>query len=186
MTMNAYAISVMTRDRLGVIADVTAAIRSLEGNLADLSQTVRCGYFSMIVFASFPDEIDETAIRQVLQEIPSGEVFEISMKRFEGTDLDADPAVRGEGEAYVLSVSGPDRVGFVAAVTGELATRGINVEDVDTTVRQGRYIMFLLIRVPNSVLLADLRASLAHATSAIGAEFELQHDAIFRATNEIG
>ena len=48
-----YMISVMSHDRVGIIADVTGAIKSLHGNLEDLSQTVMKGYFTMLLLATF-------------------------------------------------------------------------------------------------------------------------------------
>ena len=59
-----YIISVMSHDRIGIIADVTAAIKTLHGNLEDLSQTVLRGYFSMILLARFPDGTTEDNLRK--------------------------------------------------------------------------------------------------------------------------
>ena len=39
-----FVISIMARDRVGIVADVATAIKNLEGNLGDLSQTVLSGY----------------------------------------------------------------------------------------------------------------------------------------------
>ena len=42
-------ISVMSKDRPGIIADITGVILDLGGDLADLNQSVLGGYFSMIL-----------------------------------------------------------------------------------------------------------------------------------------
>ncbi|RKX42690.1 MAG: hypothetical protein DRP64_09445, partial [Verrucomicrobia bacterium] len=47
------AISVMAKDRPGIVAEVTAGISALDGNLADLRESVLCGYFTMILIAGF-------------------------------------------------------------------------------------------------------------------------------------
>ncbi|MBN4071716.1 ACT domain-containing protein [Desulfotalea psychrophila] len=44
-------ISVMSKDRPGIIADVTTVIYDLGGDLADLNQSVLGGYFTMLLIA---------------------------------------------------------------------------------------------------------------------------------------
>ena len=39
----------MWRDRVGIIHDIASRIAELQGNIADLSQTVVSGYFTMIL-----------------------------------------------------------------------------------------------------------------------------------------
>ncbi len=56
-------ISVMSRDRVGIVADVAARIAGLGGDLADLSQTTLRGFFTLIVIASFPDGVDLETVR---------------------------------------------------------------------------------------------------------------------------
>ncbi len=46
-------ISVMSKDRPGIIAGVTGAIYKLGGDVADLNQSVLCNYLSMILSVSF-------------------------------------------------------------------------------------------------------------------------------------
>ena len=48
---------IMSKDRPGVIADITGAIFKLDGDLADLNQSVLCGYLTMILIATFEQEI---------------------------------------------------------------------------------------------------------------------------------
>jgi len=50
-------ISVMSKDRPGIIADVTGAIFELDGDLADLNQSVLCGYLTMILIATFDGSV---------------------------------------------------------------------------------------------------------------------------------
>ena len=50
-------ISVMSKDRTGIIADITGAIYELGGDLADLNQSVLGGYLTMILFATFYENI---------------------------------------------------------------------------------------------------------------------------------
>ncbi|MBU4585507.1 MAG: hypothetical protein KKE63_10040, partial [Proteobacteria bacterium] len=49
--------SVMSKDRPGIVADITGVIYTLQGDLADLNQSVLCDYFSMILIATFDDSV---------------------------------------------------------------------------------------------------------------------------------
>lgn len=179
-----FALSIMTRDRVGIVADITTALRNLDGNLADLSQTVLRGYFTMIVIASFPDGVSADDIRAEFATLSKEDPFEVGVKPFEPSEAGA--ASDGRSSRHVLSVSGPDRVGFVAAVSRELVRWSINIDDIASTVRNGQYVMFLLIELPADLSMNDFRKGLDAATAEIGADYQLQHDDIFRATNEIG
>ncbi|MCF7849624.1 MAG: hypothetical protein K9M45_12300, partial [Kiritimatiellales bacterium] len=50
-------IAVMSQDRPGIVAEVTEGISGLGGNLADLRESVLCGYFTMLLVAGFPPEV---------------------------------------------------------------------------------------------------------------------------------
>ena len=42
-------VSVFSKDRIGIIADVSAAVAAMDVNILDLSQTVMDGIFSMVM-----------------------------------------------------------------------------------------------------------------------------------------
>ena len=44
----------MSIDRIGIVHEISRAISELQGNIADIRQSVLCGYFSMILLAAFP------------------------------------------------------------------------------------------------------------------------------------
>jgi predicted amino acid-binding ACT domain protein len=66
-----FIISITTRDRVGIIYEVTKAISELGGNIADIRQSILCGYFTMILLASFPAETTQRSIERKLAETDS-------------------------------------------------------------------------------------------------------------------
>ena len=64
----------MSRDRPGIVADITGAIYQLNGDLADLSQSVLSGFFIMTVIAQFDSDISIKEIKKVGL-IESAEVY---------------------------------------------------------------------------------------------------------------
>jgi predicted amino acid-binding ACT domain protein len=85
---------------------------------------------------------------------------------------------------YVLTASGKDRIGFVAAVTGFCAEHGINILDLDTRAVDGTYMMLLLVDLNDADLKTtqtDLKTFSAENTMSV----TLQHHDVFQATQEV-
>ena len=180
---NQYVISVMARDRVGIIADVTGAIKSLEGNLADMSQTVLRGYFTMILIVSFRKEVTTEDLTRALHNVQGDTPFAIGLRRVTG-ELPVESRIISENQ-YVLTAVGPDKIGLVAAVSELLRQKQINVEDLSTLVDKGTYTMMFLLDLPPGIDIPKLKHSLKVAMEDIGVKVELRHHALFRVTNEI-
>ncbi|OPZ26502.1 MAG: hypothetical protein BWZ02_01987 [Lentisphaerae bacterium ADurb.BinA184] len=180
---NSFVISIMTRDRIGIVADVTTAIRDLGGNLADLSQTVVCGHFTMILVASFPESVTRQGLRNALRAIDAADPFEVGIRQPPEAVV-PEPAGYSE-DHYVLTAVGADRTGLVAAVSTYLRDRGINIVDFTTRVQAGQYTMILAIDLPAGCNVRTFRQEMQGALAGVGIRLELQHHDIFRATNEV-
>ena len=178
-----YVISVMARDRVGIIADVTMAIKGIDGNLADMSQTVLRGYFTMILIASFAEDITPSSIRAALKDVEGDSPFEVGV--VEPHDHLPEEIPVAKDNQYVLTAVGPDKIGLVAEVTGYLREKGINIADLATTVDRGTYTMMLLLELPEGTDVARLKRGLQVAMEHVALNMELRHHAIFRVTNEI-
>ncbi len=178
-----FVISVMAEDRTGIVADVTTAIRDLGGNLADMSQTVLRGYFTMILLASFPEEVTPDGIRAALRAVEGRTPFEVGVRVADG-ELPAEATVIADRQ-YVLTAVGPDRTGLVSAVAEYLRQKEINIRDLSTCVDNGVYTMILLLDLPSGADVARLKRSLQIAMEDVALSVELRHHALFRSTNEI-
>jgi glycine cleavage system transcriptional repressor len=178
-----FVISVMAKDRVGIVADVTTAIRNLGGNLADMSQTVLRGHFTMILIGSFPDEVTAAAVRAALKTVEGETTFEVGVHEA-AEEPPAEEAAIAENQ-YVLTAVGPDRTGLVSAVTEYLRQKEINIRDLSTCVEDGVYTMILLLDLPVGTNVARLKHSLQVAMEDVALSVELRHHALFRHTNEI-
>ena len=183
MKKQQFIISIMAEDRVGIVADVTDVIRQLGGNLADLSQTVLRGYFTMIVIATFPNDVTREKIREALEKLDPDHPFEIGLKTT-SAHLVPEPDVYA-GDRYVLTAVGPDRIGLVAAVAGCLRQRHINIVDLTTRVADGMYTMILMLALPPDTDIPELKTDISDALAELGIQIQLQHYDIFRATNEV-
>ena len=187
-----YVITVMSRDRVGIVRDVSTAISEIEGDIADLRQSVLGSYFTMILLATFPPAQSEETVRQKLSQVnqSSPTPLEIVVKRVTEptTEKMASPDA-----TYVLTASGEDRIGFVASVSAFCARNEMNILDLSTTVAEGKYVMILLVDlspclagdVSQSSGLEGIHADLKRFSEETGLNVVLQHHDIFKATNEI-
>ena len=53
-------------------------------------------------------------------------------------------------DQIIVTVSGVDKVGIVAKVTGVLAEYEVNIEDIKQTLMQGHFVMFMLCDIEKS------------------------------------
>ena len=89
----------MAKDRPGIVAEVTEGIGSLGGNLADLRESVLCGYFTMILNAGFPQEVSVEQVEKILAEKT---VSNVSVALHKGGMTESENIEN----AYVLSAVG--------------------------------------------------------------------------------
>lgn len=171
-------ISVMDRDRPGIVAEVTEGISALGGNLAELSQTVVCGYFTMILVADFPSGVTTLQIEEALSHDVTTHVFVV-----EGEGL--IPEAEGSEHVYVLSAVGRNRVGLVAQVSRFCCDHGVNILDLASHAEDDQYTMMLQIDLTNIENVERFEKELTAFAQKNRLTTALQHNDIFKATNEI-
>ncbi|MBP5638573.1 MAG: hypothetical protein J6X55_03780 [Victivallales bacterium] len=181
--MSQFVINVMSQDRTGIVADVTRAIKNLEGNLEDMTQTVLQGYFTMILIASFPDSVTEESLKDSLANASELTGLGISVTPF--VQQHAKDMTPNEDSLYILTSSGPDRTGLVCDVTEALRQKDINIVDLNTRSHNGNYNMMFLLSIPEGTDIGKLKRSLRVTSEVLGLNLELRHQALFRKTNEI-
>ena len=84
----------------------------------------------------------------------------------------------------IVTVIGKDKAGIIAAVTGELAGLGVNVEDISQTIMQDYFVMLMLIE-SRKMNIADMGAKLGKLGEKVGVDIRVQHEDIFNAMHRI-
>ena len=180
-----FVISIISRDRIGIIYEVSKAISELEGNITDVRQSVLCGYFTMILLASFPPDVTQRSIERKLAEADSHSESAIEAMVRKADENTLTPAMSTPENAYVLTATGQDRVGFVALMTSFCVRHNINILDLSTTTSDGAYVMILVIDLNHCASLSDVRHNLQQFSEENSIKAVLQHYDIFRALHEI-
>jgi glycine cleavage system transcriptional repressor len=180
-----FVISIMSRDRVGIIYEVSKALSELDGNIADVRQSVLCGYFTMILLASFPSRVKKRAVERKLAEVDANSetVIESAVKQVEESiPVSSSPTPEN---AYVLTATGVDRVGIVAQVSHFCVVHDINILYLSTTISDGAYVMILVLDLDRCDSISEVRGDLQELAEETGLKLVLQHYDIFRAVSEI-
>ena len=181
-----FVISIMSKDQIGIIAEVSEKIRQIGGDIADIRQSVLCGYFTMILLVSFPQGTLKSEVESRFSNENRSDEYHllVSVKTVQ-QQIPMTSASFPEN-TYVLTVTGRDQIGFVAAVTKFCAEKRINILDLSTTRKNDQYVMILFIDISQSQNIASIRNDLDLLSRETGFEVVIQHYNIFRAINEIG
>lgn len=163
--MNELAITVIGRDRPGIVADVAEVLARLGANLTDSTMTRLRGHFAMTLICTGPAAAEvEAALAPLAAE---GQLLATVRA------VTPDGEVPAAGEPYVMAVHGSDRMGIVAAMTRVLVDAGGNVTDLSTRLAGSLYVVLAEVELPAGV--ADTLVDRLHRTAAeLGVEVTLR------------
>lgn len=176
-------ISVMSKDRPGIIADVTGAIYELNGDLADLNQSILHDYLTMILIATFSEQVTPEDVLARLSHIQSQEKLEILIR-----EMDHPIELSGQPESnntYIVTAQGKNKSGLVYSISHFCHKQNINIQDLTTTLADNMYTMVLKLDLSNIKSLDDLRRDLDKFARKTGLNVTMQHNNIFQATHEV-
>ena len=178
-----FVISIMSRDHVGIIYQVSKALSDLDGNIAQVRQSVLCGYFTMILLATFPSQVTQRDIERKLAEADarSETPLEATVRKAE----DFSATATASEKTYILTATGTDKVGIVATVAAFCAQHQINILDLSTTVSEGAYVMILMLDLPADLPIQAVRRDLLKFSEETGLKVVIQHPNIFRAVSEV-
>jgi glycine cleavage system transcriptional repressor len=165
------AVTVLGHDRPGIVADTTAALAAIGGNLEDSTMTLLRGSFAMLLLVRA--SADEAEVRSALGVLEADGRLTVEVRRV--PDDGEQPAAPATAAApYVLSVHGADRPGIVSALTGVVASAGGNITDLTTRLTGDLYVLLAEVWLPEAADLTELRARLAATAREVGVEAALR------------
>jgi len=179
-----FIISVMSKDRPGIIADITGAIYELNGDLADLNQSVLFGYLTMILVAHFDDQITPENIRARIARIQSPTQLDVIVRKMDTPMMEMGH--RGLPEkTYIVTAQGKNKSGLVHGISSFCYHRNINILDLATTKTDNRYTMILQLELSGVDSIRAVRNDLQKYGKESGLHVVMQHHQLFQVTNEI-
>ena len=176
-------ISVMSRDRTGIVADVTGAIYELGGDLADLNQSTLGGYLTMILFATFDDGISPAIIMEKIDTIKSPTTLDVVAREISVTPQSEHSEL--PPKTYIMTTQGKNRKGLVYGISSFCFEHDINILDLATTISGDTYTMVLQLDLSRVKSIARVRNALEGYAVSQRLQIVLQHHDLFKVTNEI-
>ena len=184
--MKKIIISVLGKDRPGIIAAVTRILYEQECNIENVSQTILQNEFSGIFIVGIPATLSETDLHRHLTDglDPMGlHVYEKPL-----SPLDPEETVVAS-EPFVVTTKGPDRKGLVAAITAILAAYQVNVTNLQAIFKGGddpnANIMIYEVDIPTNINHQALRRELREKALSLSLDISIQHKHIFEAINRL-
>ena len=181
------AITVIGRDRPGIVANVSGVLYRNRSSIEELSQTVIRGQFAMILIASLGKGASVPALKDELRDLSRDLDLDIDLRRLKPEDL--IPYEAGGTEPFIITARGKDRPGLVYGITDLLAERGINITNLGAQVarlgQEPEYIQVFEVDIPRGLDYGLLQEKLRQRGQEMGVSVDLQHKDIFRAINQI-
>ena len=86
----------------------------------------------------------------------------------------------------IITTTGKDRPGVIAAVAKTAADEGLNILDVSQTIMDDFFTMILRAELPTDDFdLAGLQDTMAELGKTLGVDIRVQSEALFTAMNEV-
>lgn len=149
--MQYFALTIIGRDRPGIVAQVTEILYRLGFNIADSSCSILGGQFSMILIISNPNITSQDQFEEDFRHLEENNlsVFIRTMKP--GGEIRPDL----HGEQCMISVYGADKPGIVYQVANVLGDHQINITDLNTkligTAEKPVYVMMIEAVLPPNI-----------------------------------
>lgn len=164
------AVTVLGRDRPGIVAETTAALAHLGGNLEDSTMTLLRGHFAMLLLVRTPAPAAEVEAALAGLVADGSLTFDV---RAVPEGPAAAPAAPGS-PTYVLSVHGADRPGIVGALTAVVAEAGGNLTDLSTRLTGSLYVLVAEVQLAPDADLPALERRLHAAAEGLGVDVSLR------------
>ncbi len=178
-----YALSVMCRDNVGLVARLTECVCRMGGEIEVLHQGVLQGCFVFMVLAEFPESVSEDQVRQTIETTGAPGEFVVSILPR------SEKVVRPvqSGQTFILTVLSEreDVAAVLRKITSYLSDHRVNIEGLTCEPRQGRSVLTARLTIPPAVEIRNARLDLGEILKADEVVLSLVHEDIFTATSQI-
>lgn len=182
--MSKFVLSVIGKDKPGILAKISTILFTHGCNIEDVSQTILQTEFASIFIVLNPDEH------------PLGEIGRSLNEALDGMELSAhlrpmtQPApAEAATQPFVITTRGVDKPGTIAAVTGAIASLSCNVVNFRAIITQDEgvdeMIMIFEVDMPEGVEHRTLRRVMQETCSARGLDVSVQHRDIFETIHRV-
>jgi len=149
--MNHFALTIVGRDRPGIVSQVTEILFKQGCNLADSSCSILGGQFAMILILGHPEFTDRASFGDAFKPLEDADLTVALRVLKPGGEIRSHI----EGDLCMISVYGADKPGIVYRVANVLGEKKVNITDLNTklvgTEDRPVYVMVIEATLPEGV-----------------------------------
>lgn len=154
--MQHFALTIIGRDRPGIVSQVTGILYDLGCNIADSSCSILGGQFAMILIIAHPDYVDRVSFGDAFLPLEESGLSVFLRVLKPGGEIRPDI----EGDICMVSVYGSDKAGIVYHVAKALGDKQVNITDLNTKLVGSQdnpvYVLILEASLPGDVTEDDI------------------------------
>lgn len=177
--MSHFALTIIGRDRPGIVSQVTEVLFRIGCNIADSSCSILGGQFAMLLIISHPDYETGDELKDFFIPLEEDNLSVLLRTLKPGGEQRSEMS----GELCMISVYGSDKPGIVYEVAKELGERKVNITDLNTKLigsdQRPVYVMMLEASLPEEMTVEQLQEVMA------GVKNKLQVDISVRSINTV-
>jgi glycine cleavage system transcriptional repressor len=170
-----FAVTVISKDRPGIVADITEVLFRLGCNIEDSSCTMLGGDFAIILVVSHEKPFTKARLVDEFKTLHERTGLSTHIRTLAEDEI---CPVKEEGELCLVSVYGSDRPGIVYRVTRALADRRVNITDLNTrligTREEPVYVLMLEAILPTGMTVEDAAALLDNLKKELNVEIAIR------------
>ena len=162
--MKQAAISVLGKDKPGIVSGVAKALYETGCNIEDSSMTQLKSEFAMILVVKLPNSLSIKTLTNKLKTQLNKLNLTISVRELKSAELKKEKPL---GLPYIVSVYGCDKPGIVYKISDLLAKTKINITDVQTQISNSTYIMLIEVQIPDKTDINELKNQLKQLSETL-------------------
>ena len=177
---NKFLLSAFSKDRPGIVADISQVIYENGYNLEESSMTNLAGEFAILLLLSSSSLVDEVEAQEKLSSECRRLERDKGITAFIRPVGQEEPHPKSNFIIKTITVEGLDQAGIVYKVSRFLADSGINISTLSTEVRSSPesgasiYFMTILVEIPAMLSLQTVEDGLARIGDQLNVDVSLE------------
>jgi len=184
--MNKFIITVLGKDKPGIISLISNYLYDLGCNLENANQMILQGQFAGFFIAVPPPGMTLEILSQTFKTRSKNSGLTIHITAVDDTD---PPLASTKGELFLITTIGPDQKGLVARFSKIIARHKVNIENLKAVFKGGSdphaNIMSYQVVIPPGIDTRQLFKQLRQKADDLELDIFIQHKNIFDAINKI-
>jgi phosphoserine phosphatase len=177
MEDNLIVVTILGKDKSGLVAGITKRLADVNINIVDIEQSVIRGLFSMFMLVDLGNSsVDLQGAKGILKECSGNLNVDITTTPFSEYEKRIEPKRR---DIQTLTILGADKPGIVFRISQTLSDLGVNIERIKMIARGELLVMEMSVD-PGAADVDNLREGLRGAGDTLGVDIVLQSESVSR------